>query len=168
MIKLSSLNKDTYKPGEVSKMLGCSKFTLYNREKEGKLKAYYTQTGRRFYKKNDVINLLDEVGLLYKDNDKIDIIYARVSTHKQKERGDLKRQIDKISEKVIFLNPKKLEILSDVGSGLNEKRKNFSKLINMVLNNKVDRIFILYKDRLTRFELLFYQKMILNNLLKKN
>ena len=34
MIKLSSLNKDTYKPGEVSKMLGCSKFTLYsNREK---------------------------------------------------------------------------------------------------------------------------------------
>ena len=93
--------------------------------------------------------------MLYKDNDRIDIIYARVSTHKQKERGDLKRQIDKISEKVIFLNPKKLEILSDVGSGLNEKRKNFSKLINMVLNNKVDRIFILYKDRLTRFG--FYQ-----------
>lgn len=43
----------------------------------------------------------------------------------------------------------------DVGSGLNEKRKNFSKLINMVLNNKVYRIFILYKDRLTRFG--FYQ-----------
>lgn len=123
MIKLSNLNKDTYKPGKVSKMLGCSKFTLYNREKEGKLKAYYTQTGRRFYKKDDVIKLLDEVGLLYKDNDRIDMIYARVSTHKQKERGDLKRQIDKISEKVIFLNPKKLEVLSDVDSGLNEKKK---------------------------------------------
>lgn len=45
MIKLSSLIKDTYKPGEVSKMLGCSKFTLYNREKKGTLKAYYTKPG---------------------------------------------------------------------------------------------------------------------------
>lgn len=151
MINLSSLDKEIYKPGEVSKMLGCSNFTLYNREKDGKLKAYYTPSGRRFYKKDDVVNLLEDAGLLYNDNNRIDIIYARVSTYKQKDCGDLKRQIDKITKKVIHLTPKKLEILSDVGSGLNEKRKNYVKLINMVLNNKIDRIFILYKDRLTRF-----------------
>ena len=42
-------------------------------------------------------------------------------------------------------------ILSEVGSGLNDKRKQFQKLLRMVLNNEVSRIFITYEDRLTRF-----------------
>lgn len=83
MIKKSQLTKDTYKPGEFAKMLGCSTFTLYLRENEGKLKAYYTDTGRRFYKREDVIEELDKKGLLLTDEVKTDIVYGRVSTHKQ-------------------------------------------------------------------------------------
>lgn len=151
MIKKSQLTKDTYKPGEFAKMLGCSTFTLYLREKEGKLKAYYTDTGRRFYKREDVIEELDKTGLLLVDEVKTDIVYGRVSTHKQKERGDLDRQISYILNQVALMNPVDLEILSDVGSGLNDERKNFKKLLNKIMSGRIHRVFILYKDRLTRF-----------------
>ena len=151
MIKKSQLTKDTYKPGEFAKMLGCSTFTLYLRENEGKLKTYYTDTGRRFYKREDVIEELDKKGLLLFDEVKTDIVYGRVSTHKQKERGDLDRQISYILNQVALMNPIDLEILSDVGSGLNDERKNFKKLLNKIMSGKINRVFILYKDRLTRF-----------------
>ena len=42
-------------------------------------------------------------------------------------------------------------VLSEVGSGLNDKRKKFQKLIQMVMNDEVNRVFVTYKDRLTRF-----------------
>ena len=151
MIKKSQLNKDTYKPGEFAKMLGCSTFTLYLRESEGKIKAYYTDTGRRFYKREDVIEELDKKGLLLVDEVKTDIVYGRVSTHKQKKRGDLDRQISYILNQVALMNPIDLEVLSDVGSGMNDERKNFKKLLNKIMSGKINRVFILYKDRLTRF-----------------
>ena len=151
MIKKSQLTKDTYKPGEFAKMLGCSTFTLYLRENEGKLKAYYTNTGRRFYKREDVIEELDKKGLLLVDEVKSDIVYGRVSTHKEKERGDLDRQISYILNQVALMNPVDLEILSDVDSGLNDERKNFKKLLNKIMSGKINRVFILNKDRLTRF-----------------
>ena len=151
MIKKSQLIKDTYKPGEFAKMLGCSTFTLYLRENEGKLKVYYTDTGRRFYKREDVIKELNKKGLLLVDEVKTDIVYGRVSTHKQKERGDLDKQISYVLNQVALMNPVDLEVLSDVGSGLNDERKNFKKLLNKIMSGKINRVFILYKDRLTRF-----------------
>jgi putative resolvase len=38
-----------------------------------------------------------------------------------------------------------------VGSGLNEKRKGFLKLLEMVAERKVSKVIVAYKDRLTRF-----------------
>ncbi len=44
-----------------------------------------------------------------------------------------------------------IQILSDVGSGLNENRKGFLRLLEMVAERKVSKVIIAYKDRLTRF-----------------
>ena len=44
-----------------------------------------------------------------------------------------------------------VDILTDVASGLNEKRKGLKKLFEYVVNGKVDVVIISYKDRLTRF-----------------
>jgi putative resolvase len=43
------------------------------------------------------------------------------------------------------------EVITDIGSGLNEKRKGFLRLLDRVLHNEVDKVVILYEDRLTRF-----------------
>ena len=38
------------------------------------------------------------------------------------------------------------------GSGLNDKRKGFIKLCNLVVNGKINKVVIEHKDRLTRFQ----------------
>jgi len=44
-----------------------------------------------------------------------------------------------------------VEILKDVGSGLKEDRRNFKRLLKMVMNKEVSKVVIAYPDRLTRF-----------------
>ena len=46
---------------------------------------------------------------------------------------------------------KGVELIKDIGSGLSTKRKGLLKLVKMVRNNEVSRVFISHKDRLTRF-----------------
>lgn len=150
MIKLSDLNKDWYNPGEVANMVGKHVRTIQNYCNDGKIVCNKIN-GRRIIPKTGVVKLLDESSMLLKDDIRKDIIYARVSTSQQKQRGDLDRQVSKISEEVVKQNPKNLEIIMDVASGLNDNRKGLNRLLDMVMNKEVDRIFILYKDRLTRF-----------------
>jgi predicted site-specific integrase-resolvase len=69
--------------------------------------------------------------------------YARVSSATQ--RDDLERQVKYLRERGVQ------EVITDIGSGLNEKRKGFLRLLDRVLHNEVDKVVILYEDRLTRF-----------------
>lgn len=39
-----------------------------------------------------------------------------------------------------------------MGSGINDKRKGFMKLCNLVVNGKINKVVIEHKDRLTRFQ----------------
>lgn len=43
------------------------------------------------------------------------------------------------------------EIVQDIGSGINYNNKGLNKLLDMVTNGEVERIVVLYKDRLVRF-----------------
>ena len=43
------------------------------------------------------------------------------------------------------------EIITDIGSGINYNKKGLNQLIDMITNGEVERIVILYKDRLIRF-----------------
>ncbi|KXZ39510.1 Resolvase domain-containing protein [Alkalithermobacter thermoalcaliphilus JW-YL-7 = DSM 7308] len=54
------------------------------------------------------------------------------------------------------------KIISDIGSGINYNKKGLNQLIDMITNREVDKIVILYKDRLIRFGF-----EIIENLCKK-
>lgn len=151
MVKDTDLTKDYYKSGEVAKMIGVSTRTVQNYCINGLLSEIFVNK-RRLIPKDSLIAFLKNKQLYVetKDNRK-DIIYARVSTHKQKKRGDLERQIQNIARFAITQNPKNLEIISEVGSGLDDTRKGLTKLVTLVQEDKIARIFINYKDRLTRF-----------------
>ncbi len=49
-------------------------------------------------------------------------------------------------------------MLKDIGSGLNENRRNFNKLLEMVMNKEVSDILVAYPDRLTSFEFKMLEK----------
>jgi len=83
------------------------------------------------------------------------VIYARVSTSRQKK--DLNNQIETIET---YMNCKGLkvdDVYQDVKSGMTLDRKGFLNLLDDVQDNKIDTVYISYKDRLARlsYELVF-------------
>ena len=49
------------------------------------------------------------------------------------------------------------EVISDLGSGMNYHKKGLKRLLDDILDNKIDRLVLTHKDRLLRFgaELVF-------------
>ena len=74
--------------------------------------------------------------------------YCRVSSNKQKD--DLQRQIENM-QMYLTAKGKPFEIISDIGSGINYKKKGLKELIKLISQNQVDKVVVLYKDRLLRF-----------------
>lgn len=133
--------------GKFAKSLGVSIQTLRNWDKEGKLKpTYVTENGYRYYSE-DLLNKFKNVKNVNKIKKK-NILYARVSTKSQKD--DLDRQVDNLKQ-YAYSKGYSFEIITDIGSGTNYKKEGFLKMINLVECGEVDRIIVLYKDRLIRF-----------------
>lgn len=151
MFKLTEFTKEIYSPKEVSSFLGVTVRTLQVWDSKGMIPFHRSQTNRRYLDKKYLLKILEDRNLLIDDTvfSKHDILYARVSSHEQKTSGDLDRQISYLVSNVKDLqNP---IVLSEVGSGLNDNRVKIQKLIELILNDEVNRIFVTYKDRLTRF-----------------
>jgi excisionase family DNA binding protein len=132
-----SIDKASHVPPRVAAArLGVSTKTLERWLDAGKIKAFITPGGQRRYDLDSVI----PVG----DSERATIIYARVSSRSQK--GDLLTQID-------FLQSRypEAEVIQDIGSGLNYKRKGFISLLERILSNDVGLVVVAHKDRLCRF-----------------
>ncbi|WP_025022080.1 IS607 family transposase [Ligilactobacillus hayakitensis] len=141
------------KPKEIAERLGVTVRTLQIWDKKGILKAYRTPTNRRYYTEEQY---LEYIGQSIRDKRK-NVAYARVSTNGQKY--DLKNQIDFIRQ---YVNAKGVildEAISDIGSGLNYNRKKWNNLLEDVMNNKVDTIYITYKDRFIRFGYEWFERL---------
>ena len=151
--KSQILSRKNYKTGDVGKLLGITNQSVIRYCNSGILSSHRTECGHRRIRAEDLFQYLETHGLGYDDteNNKHDVIYARVSTHNQTSCGDLERQVDKVKLFAINRNVQNLIVKTDIGSGLNDNRKGLSKLIEMVQKDEVNRIFVLYKDRLTRF-----------------
>jgi predicted site-specific integrase-resolvase len=162
MYKDSELTKSIYKPKDVSILIGKTTRTLRIWDEKGQITFRRNpNTNRRFMTRDDVIEILKEQGLYYDDrtSSKKDVVYARVSSHRQKKEGDLDRQVNFLIQQCDDLQ--NVVVLSEVGSGLNDKRKQLKRLIQMVMNDEVNRVFVTYKDRLTRFGF-HYLKTVFN------
>lgn len=136
-----------YSIGQFSKLIGKTNQTLRNWDKDGILKPHHvSESGYRYYSQeqlNHFLGLKQEVQL-----NKKTIGYCRVSSNKQKD--DLERQIENVKT-YMYAKGYSFEIISDIGSGINYNKKGLNKLIDMVTNSEVEKIVILYKDRLIRF-----------------
>ena len=134
-----------YSIREFSKILGVSAQTLRNWDHNGKLHPHHTTaSGYRYYSDeqlNQIINVKPK-------NNRITIGYCRVSSHKQKD--DLERQIDNVKT-YLMAKGQPFEIISDIGSGIDYKKKGLQELIKRISGNQVERVVVLYKDRLLRF-----------------
>lgn len=141
------------KPAEFSKRIGVSEQTLRNWDNSGKLIAKRTKGNHRFYTEDDYNAYM---GISSK-NQRKSYIYARVSTRNQKD--NLENQIDFLKQ---YTNSKGIivdDCLADIGSGMNYKRKKWNELLDLVMQDKVDNIYVSYKDRFVRFGFEWFEQL---------
>ena len=143
-------NEKYYTARQASDMLGVSLKTIQRWDNEGKMKAFRTPTNRRVFPQSEIDKMLGVNNTKTVVNNDHVVIYGRVSSHDQKVKGDLERQIGSMMLKVNGAHSK-ITTITDVGSGLNDKRKGLVKLMDMAKNKEISKIYITYKDRLTRF-----------------
>lgn len=133
--------------GEFAKKIGVTIQTLRNWDKTGKLKPnHISKSGFRYYSAEQLNNFLGLKNISKKE--KIVIGYCRVSSNKQKD--DLERQVESVKT-FMLARGYKFKIITDIGSGINYNKKGLDILLNMVMNYEVEKIVILYEDRLIRF-----------------
>ena len=146
-----NINKNYYTTGEVADLFQVSTKTIQKWDNKGILKFERSPTNRRILPKETLIEYLKSKNMFYEDESlsKRDVIYARVSTYGQQKQGDLDRQVDYILSNRADL--KNVLIFKEVKSIFDSKRKKLLKLIDMILNDEVNRIFITHKGVLTKF-----------------
>lgn len=120
----------------------------------GKLKSVRTKGGHRRYRQSDIDNF---IGIqtnedITPSNPNVVATYGRVSSHDQKQKGDLDRQCQRLSEYCAKKKYKVEFILKDVGSGLSDSRNGLNKLFDLVIARKINKVVIENKDRLTRYQ----------------
>ncbi|HMF31815.1 MAG TPA: IS607 family transposase [Candidatus Lokiarchaeia archaeon] len=139
------------KSSEVRKILRISNPSLVKYRRQGLLKATELPNGFFDYDDESVYSFLNK-GLKRKT-----YLYARVSTSKQ--RKDLENQIDLLKQ-YCFSNGIQIHgIYRDIASGISfDKRKEFFQLLHEIIDKKVEKVIITYKDRISRvgFDLFSY------------
>ena len=136
---------------QAANQLGVSVSTLRRWDETGVLVAQRTPKGHRRY---DLSKINPNLTRNKVEQQRKTIAYARVSSHDQK--SDLQRQIEML-ELYCSAQGWSFEVISDLGSGMNYHKKGLKRLLDDILDNKIDRLVLTHKDRLLRFgaELVF-------------
>ena len=136
-----------YSIGEFAELIGKTSQTLREWDKKDILKPHHVApTGYRYYSQEQLDHFFGIKGIETKTKKVIG--YCRVSSHKQKD--DLARQIENVKTYMIAKGYQ-FDVITDIGSGINYNKKGLNQLIDLITNSEVEKIVILYKDRLLRF-----------------
>ncbi|MEG4229210.1 IS607 family transposase [Microcoleus sp. N9_B2] len=127
--------------------LGLHANTLRKYADEGKIKSIKNEAGQRLY---DVESY--QRGAIGSAT----ICYCRVSSTKQ--RDDLARQVEFMRERY-----PEAEIVQDIGSGLNFKRKGLQALLVRLMRGDQLKIVVACRDRLCRFGFELFEFMVKQN-----
>ncbi|MGQ4915723.1 MAG: IS607 family transposase [Candidatus Asgardarchaeia archaeon] len=138
-----TVKEKLYTLKQAAEILGAHPKTIQRWDREGKIRTVRTPGGRRRIPESEIKRFLGET-----NKNGLIIGYARVSSNTQKD--DLERQIEAI-EQYVRERGWQIQILKDIGSGLNENRKNYRKLLELTAEGEVSKVIVTYPDRLTRF-----------------
>lgn len=130
--------------GKFAKMVGVTPTTLRRIHNTGGLIPYHiSKGGTRYYSTEQLDKFLNQS---QKPNKVVG--YCRVSTPSQKD--DLRTQIENVKT-YMYAKGYQFEIIEDIGSGINYKKKGLKELLSKISNHEISKIVILCKDRLVRF-----------------
>ena len=127
--------------------LGLHPNTLRKYADEGIIQSIKNEAGHRLFDVESYIR--GAVGVTV-------ICYCRVSSAKQKD--DLERQVEFMRKQY-----PRAEIIKDIGSGLNFKRKGLRSLLDRLMRGDKLKIIVACRDRLCRFGFELFQYLVEQN-----
>ena len=140
---------EVLRPGEVAKLLRVTLRTLQRWDADGSLPARIrSKGGHRRYLREDLLTFL---GKSLPPADRTAAIYARVSTKRQSDAGNLERQRLRLLERAAIEGYHVVLQAEDVASGLNTKRRGLRKVIRAAKAGEIKFVLVEYQDRLARF-----------------
>ena len=151
------MNEKFYKISEVVKLLGISKPTLYNWEKQGLLKIQRSKSGGLNFISQSELDKIQNKETNNKENEKI-VIYCRVSSTVNK--NNLKTQKERLLNYCNAKGYKVEKIIEEFGSGINDKRPKVEKLLK---EQDFTKIVVEHKDRLSRFGFNYLEVLLNKN-----
>ncbi len=144
---------NTYRPNEFAKLIAKTTSTLQRWDREGVLKAHRSPTNRRFYTHDQLSEILG-----VKADKRMAISYCRVSSHRQKD--DLLTQQKAVADFCMGAGIAIDETISEVGGGLNLKRKQFVRIMSLIESRAIHTLVIAHKDRLARFGMDWFEHFL--------
>ena len=148
----------TYSTGKAAKLLGVSVRTLQQWDRDGKLKASRSPSGRRLYTDQQIRAYRNEV---QSQVERLCIAYVRVSS--QAQRPDLMNQRKLLEHFCIAKGQVVDEWIEELGGGLNFKRPKFIALFDRIAAGEVKTLIVAHKDRLARFGFDFLKHICQSN-----
>jgi len=138
--------KEFLSAGEAARALGVSVKTIQRWDKAGLLPVTRTVTNQRRIPVDAVHHLLKAQGKSLRC-----AIYARVSSAKQEQEGNLTRQVERLQQVARERGYQVVALIAEQASSLNEKRKGMKRLLTLIDQQAIDLVLIEYPDRLVRF-----------------
>ncbi|MEM3989146.1 MAG: IS607 family transposase [Desulfurococcaceae archaeon] len=138
------MSEKLYRTSEVAEVLNISVSTVKKWIKQGRLRAL--RVGKLWMiPESEIRRILSGV----ERRETRAAIYARVSSRKQE--ADLERQVERLRSYCSARGYRVVNVVTDVASGLNEKRSGLQKLLDMAVKHEIDVVVVEFRDRLTRF-----------------
>lgn len=139
---------------KVLSLLNITRQTLCRYVKNNKIQVNKLPSGQYDYVDESVYQILN------KNIERKNVVYARVSTQKQKK--DLENQRKTLEDFCLKNGYQISDVYLDIGSGINFDRKEFQRLVNDVVNHRIAKVFITYKDRLSRISFDMFKNLFAN------
>lgn len=142
--------------GQAAEYAGVSRQTIINYIERGELDCIKTSGGHTRVKTASLLTLVDGIDPAEQQTELSEtkgvVLYARVSSDKQKQAGSLDRQIERLrteTGEAESIDPEAIPLYSDCASSFGE-RKALNALVDAMLDGKVRKVYVLYMDRLSR------------------
>lgn len=136
------MESEIYKPGEFAKLLNVTVRTLQRWDNAGVLKAYRTNTNRRFYTHEQYLNFIStKKQVIYLCENQSDLLTDEI-----------------LIEQIKDLNPQKIEIIRDGNDEDGFKRVSWPILLDRCFNNEIATIYIMDETALPESGASYYKR----------
>jgi putative resolvase len=144
---------------EAQTYLNVSRVTINRWQAKGFLHPVYTPGGHRRFRESDLRAALGLTETVDQPHHRV-VVYARVSTRKQAEAGNLQRQEERLVTYAVKQGYQVVATLTEIASGVNERRPKLRQAIQLITDKEAGVLIVEFQDRLARFGYEYLQWLV--------